>query len=102
MEGSDPEMSQQTQMLTVIYWAFTTLSTVGFGDLSARSEFERVVCAFVFLFGVSVFSYILGILMGILSEITLFNADIGDGDGLAAFFKLMQRFNNDRPINNRL
>jgi hypothetical protein len=42
------------------YFAFTTLSTVGFGDLYPKSEFERVFCAFILLIGVAIFSVFLG------------------------------------------
>lgn len=70
------------QMASVVYWAFTTLSTVGFGDYNARSNFERVFCSFIFLFGVSVFSYIMGIFINILDEISKLNSDLDDGDHL--------------------
>ena len=43
-----------------IYFAFTSLSTVGFGDYYPVSSLERVVGAFVLLIGVAMFSYILG------------------------------------------
>lgn len=89
-------------MLAAVYWAFTTLSTVGFGDYSARSDSERLFCAFIFICGVSIFSYILGIFIEILNEITAFNADLDDGDKLTGFFKLMKRFNGDKPINHNL
>ena len=43
-----------------MYYAFTSLSTVGFGDYHPRSDEERVLCAFILLFGVAIFSYIMG------------------------------------------
>ena len=47
-------------MLIVTYFAFTTLSTVGFGDYHPRSDSERAVCAIILLVGVAIFSYIMG------------------------------------------
>ena len=47
------------------YWAFTTLSTVGFGDIHPISNEERVFCSFIFLFGVLIFSYIMNVFMEI-------------------------------------
>mmetsp|Transcript_34331 Transcript_34331/g.52616 ORF Transcript_34331/g.52616 Transcript_34331/m.52616 type:complete len:152 (-) Transcript_34331:1105-1560(-) len=44
----------------VTYFAFTTLSTVGLGDLHPRSDYERMYTAFLLLFGVLLFSYVLG------------------------------------------
>jgi len=35
------------QSIIVVYWAFTTLSTVGFGDYNPRSDSERLMCAFL-------------------------------------------------------
>lgn len=43
--------------LTAMYFSFTTLSTVGFGDLYPVSDIERLSGAFVLLFGVATFSY---------------------------------------------
>jgi len=52
--------------LLLIYFAFTSLSTVGFGDLNPRSDFERIFVAFMLLFGVAIFSYIMGVFIEIL------------------------------------
>lgn len=46
--------------VTVMYYAFTSMSTVGFGDYHPRSDYERVLVAFILLFGVTIFSYIMG------------------------------------------
>jgi len=56
------------QSIIVMYWAFTTLSTVGFGDYNPRSNGERLMCAFFMLFGVAIFSYIMGIFIEILDQ----------------------------------
>ena len=40
------------------YFAFTTLSTVGLGDLKPVNNHEYILMCFVFIFGVLVFSYI--------------------------------------------
>lgn len=46
--------------LVYVYFAFTTLATVGFGDYHAKSNMERGIMAFQMLFGVAIFSYIMG------------------------------------------
>ena len=51
-------MTENTIIVT--YFAFTSLSTVGFGDYNPRSDIERLLCAFILLFGVAIFSYIMG------------------------------------------
>jgi len=49
-----------------MYYAFTSLATVGFGDYAPRSDEERLVCSMILLFGVAIFSYIMGIFIEIL------------------------------------
>jgi hypothetical protein len=48
-----------SQVIIAMYFALTTVSTTGFGDLYPKSDFERLVCAFMMLSGVSLFSYVL-------------------------------------------
>ena len=57
-------MSENTIIVT--YFAFTSLSTVGFGDYHPRGDLERLICAFILLFGVAIFSYIMGNFISIL------------------------------------
>ena len=46
--------------LVMMYYFFTTLSTIGFGDYYPVSDLERIANIPIFLFGVMVFSYIMG------------------------------------------
>ena len=46
--------------LTTTYFAFTSLSTVGFGDLYPQNSTERIFCAIILLFGNMIFGYIIG------------------------------------------
>ena len=43
-----------------MYFSMTTLSTVGFGDITAKSNLEKIVAMIVMLVGVGFFSYIMG------------------------------------------
>jgi len=47
-------------LVIVVYFMFTTLSTVGFGDYNPKSEIERVIMTFILLIGVACFSWIMG------------------------------------------
>ena len=53
-------------VLISLYYSFTSLSTVGFGDFHPRSNAERLTCAFVLLLGVACFSYIMGNFIAVL------------------------------------
>ena len=77
-----------------IYFAFTSLSTVGFGDYYPVSSLERLVCAFVLLIGVAMFSYILGELIQGVNRINKLNKPLGKEEDLDRFFKILYYFNN--------
>ena len=86
------------RLITVTYFAFTTLSTVGFGDYHPRSDKERAYCAFILLFGVAIFSLVMGKFTEIVEEFKDFNKEIDYGDELSRFFGLLCKYNNQLPI----
>jgi len=68
-EGIDDKYYKEWRAAIVaVYFSFTSLSTVGFGDYHPRSNSERLLVAFVLLFGVAIFSYIMGIFIEILGD----------------------------------
>ena len=72
-------------MIIGLYFSFTSLSTVGFGDFNPKSNIERFICAFILLFGVAIFSYVMGNFIEILDQFKEFHKDLEDGDNLAKF-----------------
>lgn len=84
--------------ISMMYYAFTTLSTVGFGDYHPRSNAERLFCAIILLVGVAIFSYIMGNFIEILHSIQYLNADFDEGESLSKWFGLIKRFNSSRSI----
>ena len=56
-------------MIILFYFTFTTLSTVGFGDYNPKSNIERAALAFLMLFGVAIFSVIMGQFIDMLQTI---------------------------------
>jgi len=76
--------------LKLVYFSFTSLATVGFGDFHPRSDYERALMAFILLGGVAVFSYIMGVFIGILNEAKRIGEEIDDGDNLSKFFGLLK------------
>ena len=93
---SDPD-----SILKLVYFSFTTLTTVGFGDLHPRSDAERLFIAFGMLIGVAVFSIFMSEFIEIVTETMLPPAD-GDEDNLAKFFGLLKGFNRQEEINYQL
>ena len=45
---------QYETIIDAMYWAFTTFTSVGFGDRRPFSDLERLLCAFIFMFGTSI------------------------------------------------
>jgi hypothetical protein len=55
-----------------------------------------LVCAFTLLFGVAVFSYMMGIFIEILDEFKALNQVIDQGEKLQLFFSLMKKLNGGK------
>jgi hypothetical protein len=78
-----------------MYFAFTTLSTIGLGDLHPVSNTERLVGSFVILIGVAMFSYILSELLNSFDLINEIEKPFGDESELDKFFITLKRFNDN-------
>ena len=52
-----------------MYWAFQTLTTVGYGDVYGKTTLERVYCCLWMIFGVAFYSFTIGNLQSIISTI---------------------------------
>ncbi|CAK0788465.1 unnamed protein product, partial [Prorocentrum cordatum] len=48
------------QYIASLYWAFTTMTTVGYGDIIPKNSYERVYAIMAMLLGAPIFGYIVG------------------------------------------
>lgn len=85
-------------MIVVVYFAFTTLATVGYGDYRPHSDIERIMCSFILLFGVAVFSFIMGNFIEILMSFKSVTAENEESENLTKWLGLLARFNKGRPL----
>ena len=58
----------EAQYVTSLYWAFSTLTTVGYGDISARTAQEQVYSMLMMLLGVSWYAYIVSSMSTIMAS----------------------------------
>jgi hypothetical protein len=54
---------------SAVYWAFATLTTVGYGDINALTILEKVIAILWMIFGFGFYSYTIGNLQTIINEI---------------------------------
>ena len=87
-----------TNLLICVYFSFTSLSTVGFGDYYAKSDIERFFCAGILFMGITCFSYINGVLSENMEEFGKLAEDLDEGDQLTRFFGLMFHYNDKSPM----
>ena len=92
--------SDATGLIKTTYFSFTTFSTVGFGDFAPQTDSERIMCSFALLFGVAIFSYIMGEFTSMLEKIKTINKDKHEeiDEELSKFFGVLKSFNQNEPI----
>ena len=81
--------------LKMTYYTFTTLSTVGFGDIHPRSDFERILSAITMLVGVLVFSIVRDRLIESIHFTMHIDDDFDDGIELTRFFGILRHYNRE-------
>jgi hypothetical protein len=96
------DMTASQRAVAMIYYSFTSLSTVGFGDLRPYNDAERVVVSFILLVGVAIFSYVMGNFTEILDTFKEIDAEMEYGDELSKFFGLIKHYNKGRFLNREL
>lgn len=105
MMGHDPDDpnpdSGTAKLIKVWYYAITTLSTIGFGDFTPVSSSERLISSVILMFGVTVFSFIMGQFIEILMNYKSLWM-VGQHKDLSKWIALLSRFNNGNPLNKDL
>lgn len=60
--------------IAALYWSFTTITTVGYGDITPTNTVEMIYCSLSMLIGSIVFGYIIG---GIAAVVSQFDSSSG-------------------------
>ena len=90
--------SDYRQFIILLYFAFTSLTTVGFGDYYPKNSIERMIIAFALLFGVAIFSYMMGNFIQIIQSYNDYNKINDEEDSLSNFFGILRKFNRNELL----
>ena len=62
------DLPPASKYILTIYFTITTMTTVGYGDMSANTTVERTFCCVLMIFGVVSFTFVSGALSSIISN----------------------------------
>mmetsp|Transcript_91429 Transcript_91429/g.261144 ORF Transcript_91429/g.261144 Transcript_91429/m.261144 type:complete len:1348 (-) Transcript_91429:433-4476(-) len=68
--------TMQKQYIAALYWSFSTLTTVGYGDISAKTMGEQVFSMVMMLLGVSWYAYVVSSMSSIIASFDLANRKV--------------------------
>lgn len=69
------EASELTQYCSSLYWATMTLSTIGYGDVVATSNPERVLAIVAMFIGGSIYAYVVGGIFDVIKTMSVSESD---------------------------
>jgi hypothetical protein len=87
------QLSESDNLIRMIYFAITTLTTIGFGDFNPKSEIERIATTLILLAGVCCFSYIMNQFMEIVIDYRHVTAENQQSEELSRWLGLVCHFN---------
>ena len=88
-ENSLAEKTDAANITIMIYYMFTTLSSVGLGDFNPKSETERLIIAFILLIGCTCFSYIMSQFMEIVIDLKYMMAANENSEMMWRWFRIL-------------
>ena len=95
--GDDTD--EYKRVVLMLYYALTTLSTVGYGDYFPISDVEMIITSLVMLGGVAFFSYIMGNFLEIISNYDAKMGPVDKSEELSIWITSIERFTNKTRTN---
>lgn len=91
------------KLLTVCYFTLTTLSTVGYGDIYARSNHEKICVIVMMLAGVGYFSFVMSSFVDLIKTFTVDSTTSEEETfEMHNWLTLLARFRENKPLPNNL
>lgn len=66
---SDSDLT--TRYIRALYWSLTTLTTIGYGDITPVTNIQTVYTMVVMIFGVAIYGYVIGNIASLLSGLDI-------------------------------
>ena len=61
--------------VVALYWSVMTMSTIGYGDVSPKTRYERIYEIFGMILGASVYAYMVGAICSIVASMNAVSAE---------------------------
>ena len=97
-DGSALSAPVDRQYLYSVYWALTTLTTVGYGDITAQNDSERAYTMFALLVSAIIFAYLMGDVGALIASLDRQKAMIDDRMDSVKEYVTWRRMPNDLRI----
>ena len=81
-----------------LYWTYTTISTVGYGDITAETMLERILSISLMLFGVCFFSFTIGSLASIFNRMDSKEGMLNEKMAIIDEFAKEAKLSNDLKV----
>lgn len=84
------------QYLISFYWAFQTLLTIGYGDISVSSDIEKIAAIIWMIAGVGFYSYTIGNMVQMIQNFDIENQELQNN------IEILKNFNTRANLSSRL
>lgn len=92
------ELSLPRRLVLCCYFALTTLSTVGYGDLTPKSNIERIFGIIIMILGIALFSYIMGNFNDVLTNYDKQMGIVDKSADLQVWITSLTKFTNNQAL----
>ena len=74
LEGKNTGMDNATQYIRALYWTITTLTTIGYGDITPVERVQIIYTMFVQIIGAGLYGFIIGNIASLIANIDIARA----------------------------
>ncbi len=68
LRGLNPLLDNLSNYVQSLYWTVTTITTVGYGDITSKNNLQTIFTICVEILGIGIYSYLIGNIAGILTR----------------------------------